>query len=88
MCDYTKEEFISVWEDSTRKEILNQFYHEHILLQKVNDTLDSHNEMINNLQERIDKAIEYIDSHKRKDEFLNLNEWGTRDLLEILKGEE
>lgn len=39
------------------------------------------------LQERINKAIEYIENHKRKDEFLELNEWGTRDLLEILKGD-
>lgn len=37
--------------------------------------------------ERIEKAIEYIETHKRKDEFLELNEWGTRELLEILKGD-
>lgn len=36
-------------------------------------------------KEVIDKAIEYIEIHKRKDYFLELNEWGTRDLLEILK---
>ena len=36
-------------------------------------------------KEVIDKVIEYIEIHKRKDEFLELNEWGTRDLLEILK---
>ncbi len=36
-------------------------------------------------KEIIDKAIEYIETHKRKDEFLELNEWGTRDLLDILK---
>lgn len=40
------------------------------------------------LQQRIDKAIEYIEIHKRKDEFLELNEWGTRELLEILGGKE
>lgn len=40
------------------------------------------------LQKRIDKAIEYIETHKRQDEFLELNEWGTRDLLEILGGKE
>ena len=40
---------------------------------------------INCLQEKINKAIEYIEIHKRKDEFLELNEWGTRELLEILK---
>ena len=36
-------------------------------------------------KEVIDKAIEYIEIHKRKDEFLELNEWGTRELLDILK---
>lgn len=36
-------------------------------------------------KEIIDKAIKYIETHKRKDEFLELNEWGTRDLLDILK---
>ena len=38
-----------------------------------------------NYKEVIDKAIKYIETHKRKDEFLELNEWGTRDLLDILK---
>lgn len=39
----------------------------------------------------INKAREYIKTHQRKDEFLDLNEWQTRDLLEILnidKGDE
>lgn len=36
-------------------------------------------------KEVIDKSIEYIESHKRKDEFLELNEWQTRNLLDILK---
>ena len=36
-------------------------------------------------KEVIEKIIEYIENHKRKDEFLELNEWGTRELLEILK---
>lgn len=38
-------------------------------------------------KEVIDKAMKYIENHKRKDEFLELNEWGTRDLLDILKGD-
>ena len=34
------------------------------------------------------EAIELIKKYQRKDEFLNLNEWQTRDLLNILnKGE-
>lgn len=40
---------------------------------------------ITKYKEVIDEAIEYIETHKRKDEFLELNEWGTRDLLDILK---
>lgn len=39
-------------------------------------------------RERIDRAIKYIEEHKRRNEFLNLNEWQTRDLLNILKGED
>ena len=35
---------------------------------------------------RIDKATEYIKEHQRKDKFLNLNEWQTRYLLNILEG--
>ncbi len=37
---------------------------------------------------RNEKAVEYIEKHKRKDEFLNLNEWQTRDLSNILRGDE
>lgn len=36
---------------------------------------------------RCEKAIEYIKEHQRKDEFLNLNEWQTRDLLKLLEEE-
>ena len=47
-----------------------------------NDELQQENQKY---KEVIDKAIEYIETHKRKDEFLELNEWGTRELLDILK---
>ena len=40
------------------------------------------------LEKRIDKANQLIEKHKRKDGFLNLNEWQTRDLLNILRGDE
>ena len=62
-----------------------------ISLEKVNAIT----EIITNLQqeltkykERNEKAIEYIETHKRKDEFLELNEWQTRDLLEMLEDKE
>lgn len=37
------------------------------------------------LKETIDKIYELIKQHIRKDEFLELNEWQTRDLLKLLK---
>ena len=47
---------------------------------------------LNNLQQQckkqkevIDKIYELIKQHIRKDEFLELNEWQTRDLLDLLK---
>ena len=49
------------------------------------------NEMINwkeesqRQKEVIDKVYELIKQHIRKDGFLELNEWQTRDLLDILK---
>lgn len=36
-------------------------------------------------KEIIDKIYELIKQHIRKDEFLELNEWQTRDLLDLLK---
>lgn len=36
-------------------------------------------------KEVIDKIYELIKQHMRKDEFLELNEWQTRDLLKLLK---
>lgn len=51
----------------------------------IEDYVDSLEEQNKRYKEVIDKAIEYIEKHKRKDEFLELNEWVTRDLLDILK---
>lgn len=36
-------------------------------------------------KEAVDKIYELIKQHIRKDEFLELNEWQTRDLLKLLK---
>lgn len=42
-------------------------------------------ECLNNVyKSRNEKAIEFVKEHQRKDEFLNLNEWQTKDLLNIL----
>lgn len=43
----------------------------------LNTKLEAYENMIKEL-------IEFIKKHQRKDEFLNLNEWETRDLLNIL----
>lgn len=53
-----------------------------IELQEENSRYERINEKY---KEVIEKIIEYIENHKRKDEFLELNEWGTRELLDILK---
>lgn len=34
---YTKEDFNKVWKDSTREDILNQFYYDHVALVGAND---------------------------------------------------
>ena len=50
---------------------------------------------VHNLQQKVEQlenirkeSIELIKRYQRKDEFLNLNEWQTRDLLNILNKED
>lgn len=45
------------------------------------DELEKKVEQLENIRK---EAIELIKKYQRKDEFLNLNEWQTRDLLNIL----
>lgn len=59
---------------------LNKFYKDDLI--KMINILKYENQKY---KEVINKAIKYIETHKRKDEFLELNEWGARDLLDILK---
>lgn len=74
----SKEDFNKVWSETSKEGILNQFYYEHYEL------LD--------LQQRIDKAIEYIDKHIRiDDEYPNYMEMLIEEhdeLLSILRGED
>lgn len=42
-------------------------------------------EQVKKQKEVIDKIYELIKQHIRKDEFLELNEWQTRNLLDLLK---
>lgn len=54
-------------------------------LQKANDTLDNHNEMINNLQNKIDKAIKFLENSFISDvDGVDEEVW---KVIEILKGE-
>ena len=71
----------------------NEYYiqgSDHYLIPK-GDFAELFNEMINwkensqKQKEVIDKIYELIKQHIRKDGFLELNEWQTRDLLKLLK---
>lgn len=47
--------------------------------------IDFYEQQCKKQKEVIDKIYELIKQHIRKDEFLELNEWQTRDLLNLLK---
>lgn len=47
--------------------------------------IDELEQEVKKQKEVIDKIYELIKQHIRKDEFLELNEWQTRDLLKLLK---
>lgn len=63
---------------------------DHYLMPK-DEFVELFDEMVNwreenkQLKEVIDKIYELINQHIRKDEFLELNEWQTKDLLNLLK---
>ena len=54
-------------------------------IQKLEDKIKTINNLCKKQKEVIDKIYELIKQHIRKDEFLELNEWQTRELLDILK---
>ncbi len=60
----TKEEFNKVWSESTKEDILNQFYYEHNDLRELLKENGNKEEVIKIQQEAIDKAIEYIKEHE------------------------
>lgn len=79
----SKEDFEYVWKDSSRKNILNQFYWEHIELQKINKEIEQLKENNQNMQiemarcwQKIDKATEWVKKNMyyfpRPDELLNI----------------
>lgn len=47
--------------------------------------IDTLEHQVKKQKEVINKIYELIKQHMRKDGFLELNEWQTRDLLDILK---
>ena len=54
-------------------------------IQKLEYKIKTINNLCKKQKEVIDKIYELIKQHIRKDEFLELNEWQTRDLLDLLK---
>ena len=76
----TKEEFNWFWKDTTKEDVLNQFYYEHIQLREE--------------IEKINKAIEYIKHSNllRQDQIYDnscdMQGWEVKELLEILRGED
>lgn len=56
----SKADFNKVWKDSTKEDILNQFYYEHNDLRELLKENGNKEEVIKRQQETIDKAIEYI----------------------------
>ncbi len=55
-----------------------------IASQSIQDYIEQLEEQVKKQKEVIDKVYELIKQHIRKDGFLELNEWQTRDLLDIL----
>ena len=52
--------------------------------QQLKIQVSAREEVANKYKKVIEEVREYIKAHQRKDEFLNLNEWQTRELLQIL----
>jgi len=67
----TKEDFNKVWKDSTKEEILNQYYYDYT-----------------ELNETIDKAIEYLKNREYDNNTCSVCSVMSDDLLQILKGED
>lgn len=49
----TKEEFDSVWKDSPREDILNQFYYEHMEIERLMDELEWYKQQCDDLEMEI-----------------------------------
>ena len=56
MIMYTKEDFNKVWKDSSREDILNQFYYEHKDMEKFKN-------IINELEKYLDEQVDYMTHH-------------------------
>lgn len=70
------------------KELANGFLH-HSMVDAMYFQIKDLQQKVEQLENIRKEAIELIKKYQRKDEFLNLNEWQTRDLLNILnKGSE
>lgn len=49
----TREEFDSVWKDSPREDILNQFYYEHMEIERLMDELEWYKQQCDDLEMEI-----------------------------------
>lgn len=61
----TKEEFIALWEGSTREEILNQFYYDYREMVYRGKSIKKLEEKNKKQSRKIDRAVKYIDKHTK-----------------------
>ena len=80
-----------IYEDLFKNVVINGHYPLEKLnemksyIKTLNIKIDELEQQCKKQKEVIDKIYELINQHIRKDEFLELNEWQTKDLLNLLK---
>ena len=70
----TKEEFNKVWKDSTKEDILNQFYYEHIAIRKAIECI---NKRKNEVDEDLWVEMRAKDYFEECDEIINILQNGS-----------
>ena len=89
VCEKKERDFLEVGNIRTANRYHNEIQKWEELLNQLNPKMEKElNEYRRGYykqKEVIDKIYELIKQHIRKDEFLELNEWQTRDLLNLLK---
>lgn len=72
----TKEEFNKVWKDSTKKDILNQFYYEHIAIRKAIEYIENNSLYTEDYDYDEEENLRWLGAHDYKE---------SEDLLNILQ---